>query len=86
MAVLEQTDKNMIENILQELVDVWTWILSLVAGLGLAVSLLIIVLIFLFLKVAKISSKIRNLENRVLSMDREISLQINKIKSSKDGK
>lgn len=76
----------MIENVLRELVDVWTWILGLVAGLGLTVSLLIAIILILFLKVTKISSKLRNLENRVISTERDFSLQINQIKSSKDNK
>ena len=73
----------MIENVLQELVELWGWILGLVAGLGLTVSLLIIVLIFLFLKVAKISSKVRNLENRLISTERDFSLHFYKEKSSR---
>lgn len=76
----------MIEKVIAELAEVWMWILSMVAGIGLTVSLLIIVLIYLFLRVTKISSKLRNLENRVISTERDFSLQINKIKSSKDSK
>lgn len=73
----------MIEALVQELVEVWTWIAGLVAGLGLTVSLLIIVLILLSLKVTKLSSKVRNLENRVITTERDFSLHYHKEKSSK---
>jgi hypothetical protein len=73
----------MITPLLNEMQEVWSWITGLVAGLGLTVSLLIIVILALSLKTTKISSRLRNLENRVISMDRDISLQINRIESSK---
>lgn len=73
----------MITPLLNEMQEVWGWITGLVAGLGLSVSLLIIVILALSLKTTKISSRLKNLENRVISTERDISLQINQIKSSK---
>lgn len=73
----------MITTLVMEMQEMWNWITGLVAGLGLTVSLLIIVILALFLKTTKISSRLKNLENRVISTERDFSLQINQIKSSK---
>ena len=73
----------MINLLIKEVGELWTWILSVAAGLGVTVSLLIIVLILLSLKVTKISSKVKNLENRLISTERDFSLHFYKDKSSK---
>jgi hypothetical protein len=70
----------MIHTILTELNEVWGWITGLVAGLGLTVSLLIIAIILLSLKVTKISSRIQNLENRLISTERDFNFEIKKFK------
>lgn len=74
----------MVQNLVMEIQQVWSWVTSIVAGLGLTVSLLIIVILALFLKLTKISSRLQNLENRVISTERDLSIEITKIKSSKD--
>lgn len=70
----------MIQLLVTEIAEVWSWITGLVAGLGLTVSLLIIAIILLSLRVTKISSRIQYLENRLISTERDFNFEIKKFK------
>jgi hypothetical protein len=58
--------------------NLWMWTYGLVAGWGVTVTLLIAALIFLAVKVLKLSQRITNLENRLISAERDYNITLSK--------
>lgn len=58
--------------------NLWMWTYGLVAGWGVTVTLLISALIFLAVKVLKLSQRITNLENRLISAERDYNITLSK--------
>jgi len=61
--------------------DLWFWTYSLVAGWGVTVTLLIAAIIFLGVKVLKLTRRIVQLENRLISAERDYNITIAKWKN-----
>ena len=54
--------------------ELWYWTYGLVAGWGLTFTLVISALIFLFARHIKTARRVNNLENRLISLEREFNM------------
>jgi uncharacterized protein (DUF58 family) len=58
--------------------NLWMWTYGLVAGWGVTVTLLIAALIFLAIRQLKLTRRIANLENRLISAERDYNITLTK--------
>jgi uncharacterized protein (DUF58 family) len=58
--------------------NLWMWTYGLVAGWGVTVTLLIAALIFLAIRQLKLTRRIANLENRLISAERDYNITLSK--------
>lgn len=62
-------------NVLSEAVNnLWFWTYSMVAGWGLTFTLIVVSLVVLALKYIRLYRKMANLENRLVSLERDFNL------------
>jgi len=60
--------------------NLWMWTYGLVAGWGVTVTLLIAALIFLAVRLLKLTRRVTQLENRLISAERDFNLTLSKWK------
>ena len=58
--------------------DLWFWTYGLVAGWGVTFTLLIAAVIFLAVRILKLTQKVNNLENRLITAERDYNLSVDK--------
>lgn len=66
-------------NIILELKDVWNWIGGIIAGWGLTFTIVVIALALAFVKITRLYVRIKNLEQRLISENRDLSLRLSKL-------
>lgn len=65
--------------LLTEAVDnLWLWTYGLVAGWGLMFTMVVVAVILLIIRQIRLERKITNLENRLISAERDYNISINK--------
>ena len=66
-------------NILQAAIDsLWMWTYGLIVGWGASFTIAVGLIILLFIKVIHLRKRFIQLENRVISAERDFSLYVNK--------
>ena len=58
--------------------ELWFWTYGLVAGWGVTFTLLIAAVIFLAVRILKLTRRITQLENRLITAERDYNTSINK--------
>ena len=58
--------------------NLWLWTYGLVAGWGLTVSLIVVALVILSIRTINLQKRINNLENRLITAERDYNLSVNK--------
>lgn len=58
--------------------NLWLWTYGLVAGWGLTVSLIVVVLVILSIRTINLQKRINNLENRLITAERDYNLSVSK--------
>ena len=67
-------------NSIQLINDLWYWTYSLIVGWGASFTILIALNVLLVLRLVRLNCKVITLENRIVTAEREINLEIGKIK------
>jgi len=57
----------------------WYWTYGILVGWGASFTILVALLIVVFIKIIRLNHRINYLNNRLVSLDREVSLTLNKI-------
>jgi len=57
----------------------WYWTYGIIVGWGASFSIIIALFFILFLRVIRLNRRITSLENRLITLDREVSLTLNKL-------
>jgi hypothetical protein len=68
-----------LQQVITEVSGLWSWIIGIVAGWGLTFTIVVSALIVAHIKIAKLTRKVQNLENKVTTEDRELSFRITKL-------
>jgi hypothetical protein len=58
--------------------NLWLWTYGLVAGWGLTVSLIVVALVILSIRTINLQKRINNLENRLITAERDYNLSVSK--------
>jgi hypothetical protein len=69
----------MIQNIITELSEVWTWVIGVVAGLGVVGLIGVAGFVILYLKLNKLQRTIDHVNNNAVSNDRDLSIRLRKL-------
>ena len=68
-------------NILQAAIDsLWYWTYGLIVGWGASFTIAVALIIVLFVKYFHLRNRVKMLENRLISAERDFSLYVNKEK------
>jgi hypothetical protein len=70
-----------LQQVITEVSGLWSWIIGIVAGWGLTFTIVVSALIVAHVKIAKLTRRIYNLENRQVTDSRELSFRITKIEN-----
>jgi hypothetical protein len=62
-----------------EISNLWSWMVGIIAGWGLTFTIVVAALVIAHVKIAKLTRKVQNLENKVTTEDRELSFRITKL-------
>ena len=57
----------------------WYWTYGIIVGWGASFTILVALFIILFIKIVRTNHRITVLNNRVVTLDREVSLTLNKL-------
>jgi hypothetical protein len=57
----------------------WYWTYGILVGWGASFTILVALFIVVFIKIIRLNHRINYLNNRLVSLDREVSLTLNKI-------
>ena len=64
-------------NIIQAAIDsLWFWTYSIIVGWGASFTIAVVLIIFLFIKYLRLRQRIYQLENRLISHEREYSFHM----------
>jgi hypothetical protein len=69
----------MIQNIITELSEVWTWMIGVVAGLGVVGLIGVAGFVILYLKLNKLQRTIDHVNNNAVTSDRDLSIRLRKL-------
>ena len=59
--------------------SLWYWTYGIIVGWGASFTILLAINIILFLKIIRIHRRMTSLENRLITLDREVSLTFNEL-------
>ena len=65
--------------LLEQVGELWGWIIGLIAGLGLTATLLIAVFAVIYYKLLRLEKMIQVVENHRATEDRDLSLRLRKL-------
>jgi len=68
-----------IQTVVAEVADLWSWMIGIVAGWGLTFTLVVAALIYAHIRIARLQRKVTQLESRVISEGRDVSLRVGKL-------
>jgi len=57
----------------------WYWTYGIIVGWGASFTILVALFIVVFIKIIRLNHRITSLNNRLVALDREVSLTLNKI-------
>lgn len=69
----------MIQTVIAELAEVWSWMIGVVAGLGLFGALGIAGFVILYIKLNRLQRSIDNVKNNTVSETRDLSIRLRKL-------
>jgi hypothetical protein len=69
----------MIQSIITELSEVWTWVIGVVAGLGVVGLIGVAGFVILYLKLNKLQRTIDHVNNNAVTSDRDLSIRLRKL-------
>jgi uncharacterized membrane protein YciS (DUF1049 family) len=68
-----------LQTVVAEVNGLWSWVIGIVAGWGLTFSLVVAALVYAHVRIARLNRKISQLENRVITEGRDVSLRLTKV-------
>lgn len=68
-----------LQTVVAEVNGLWSWVIGIVAGWGLTFSLVVAALVYAHVCIARLNRKISQLENRVITEGRDVSLRLTKV-------
>jgi uncharacterized membrane protein YciS (DUF1049 family) len=68
-----------LQTLVGEVDGLWSWIIGIVAGWGLTFTLVVAALIYAHIRIVKLNRKVMQLENRVITEGRDVSLRLTKV-------
>ena len=69
----------MIQTVIAELSQIWSWMIGVVAGLGLFGALGIVGFVVLYIKLNRLQRSIDNVKNNTVSETRDLSIRLRKL-------
>jgi uncharacterized membrane protein YciS (DUF1049 family) len=68
-----------LQTVVAEVNGLWSWVIGIVAGWGLTFSLVVAALVYAHVRIARLNRKISQLENRIITEGRDISIRLTKV-------
>jgi uncharacterized membrane protein YciS (DUF1049 family) len=68
-----------LQAVVSEVTELWSWMIGIVAGWGLTFTLVVAALVYAHIKIARLQRKITQLESRVITEGRDVSLRLTKV-------
>ena len=71
---------NTLNNLVNEVAGLWSWIIGIIAGWGLTFTLVVIALVLLLIRTVNLQRRVDRLEQRLVHAERDYNLSINQHK------
>ena len=68
-----------LQTVVGEVNGLWSWVIGIVAGWGLTFSLVVAALVYAHVRIVRLNHKILQLENRIITEGRDVSLRLTKV-------
>ena len=68
-----------LQQTIAEVNGLWDWITGIIAGWGLTFTLVVVAIVYAHARINRMDKKIKDLENKLVSEDRDISLRLRKL-------
>ena len=68
-----------LEQTISEVNGLWDWVVGIIAGWGLTFTLVVVAIVYAHVLIRRLNRKISDLENRLTTEDRDISLRLRKL-------
>ena len=68
-----------LQTVVGEVNGLWSWVIGIVAGWGLTFSLVVAALVYAHVRSVRLNHKILQLENRIITEGRDVSLRLTKV-------
>lgn len=68
-----------LQNLVNEVSGLWSWMLGMIAGWGLSFTIVVVALIIAYIRIRRLNTKIKYIENRTTSELRDLSLRIGQL-------
>jgi hypothetical protein len=68
-----------LQQTIAEVNGLWDWIVGIIAGWGLTFTIVIAAIVYAHIRIRRLNRKVVNLENRLTTDNRDISLRLRKL-------
>jgi hypothetical protein len=68
-----------LQQTIAEVNGIWDWIVGIIAGWGLTFTLVVTTIIYAHIRINRLINNVKDLENRLSTEDRDISLRLRKL-------
>ena len=68
-----------LQAVVTEVADLWSWMIGIVAGWGLTFTLVVVALVYAHVRISRLQRKVAQLESRVITEGRDVSLRLTKV-------
>lgn len=68
-----------LQAVVTEVSALWSWMIGIVAGWGLTFTLVVAALIYAHVKIARLQRKVSQLESRIITEGRDVSLRLTRV-------
>jgi hypothetical protein len=68
-----------LQQTIAEVNGLWDWITGIIAGWGLTFTIVVVTIVYAHVRINRLIVKVRDLENRLTTEDRDISLRLRKL-------
>lgn len=68
-----------LQQTIAEVNGLWDWIVGIIAGWGLTFTIVIVAIVYAHVLIRRLNRKVVNLENRLTTDNRDISLRLRKL-------
>jgi hypothetical protein len=68
-----------LEQTISEVNGLWDWVVGIIAGWGLTFTLVVVGIVYAHVLIRRLNRKITEMENRLTTEDRDISLRLRKL-------